>query len=96
MTADDAMDAVLIALAHRKGDRAGAALDATFDDYGFGFRTDPARGNEIAAAVRAVAPGTGDFAADLASIATRVFTRYGHPHDPAEVHATVARHLARP
>ena len=89
---DDPMDAVLVQLARRKADRGIRALDATFASYGFN-PYDGSHGTEIARLARAIGPGTDDFGADLTGIAVSAMEHFGHPCDPAEVHAAVTRHL---
>ena len=85
------MDAVRVALARRKGNRAAEVLSATFDDFGFRWRASPAR-TEIARQVCAL-DETGDHAADLTSVAVGAMEHFGYPCDRTEVHAAVRRHL---
>ena len=85
------MDAVRVALARRRGNRAAEVLEATFDDFGFRWRGNPARG-EIARQVCAL-DETGDFAADLTSVAVGAMAHFGQVCALDEVRAAVRRHL---
>ena len=80
MMADDLIDAVLVQLARRRGDRAAEVLDATFADFGFNPYYG-GHGTEVARQIRALEQ-TGDFAADLATVAAGVLTHFGHLTTP--------------